>query len=92
MLFPTGSNQLKFWGLSSDGRAVALQASGQGFDPLRLHQHLIEPKLPINDAHYEGHLKCRIRGCSSVVEPFVANEAVESSNLFTRSIPWIPHD
>ena len=26
------------WGLSSDGRAVALQASGHRFDPDRLHQ------------------------------------------------------
>ena len=28
------------WGYSSDGRAVALQASGPGFDPLYLHQLL----------------------------------------------------
>ena len=28
-----------FWGLSSVGRAVALQASGQRFDPAILHHY-----------------------------------------------------
>ncbi len=31
----------KFWGYSSDGRAVALQASGPEFDPPYLHQNSI---------------------------------------------------
>ena len=32
-------------GLSSVGRAVALQASGRRFDPDRLHQHLVGPSI-----------------------------------------------
>ena len=33
---PLGGSIL--WGCSSDGRALALQAKGQGFDPPHLHQ------------------------------------------------------
>ena len=36
-----GSNPVfrSIWGLSSAGRAPALHAGGQGFDPPRLHHH-----------------------------------------------------
>ena len=37
----------------------------------------------VSITHSRSNYKC---GCSSVVEPFVANEAVVSSNLITRSI------
>ena len=39
--FPQGSSSL--WGLSSVGRAPALQAGGQGFDPPSLHKVEILP-------------------------------------------------
>ena len=36
-----------FWGLSSFGRAVALQAIGEGFESLRLHHFLLTGSLSI---------------------------------------------
>ena len=41
-----GKTQLKapLWGYSSDGRAPALQAGGQRFEPVYLHQGLGEGK------------------------------------------------
>ena len=32
--------QIKIWGISSAGRAVALQAKGQRFDPVILHHSI----------------------------------------------------
>ena len=35
--WPTTSKRKKIWGFSSAGRAPALQAGGQRFDPANLH-------------------------------------------------------
>ena len=35
------------WGCSSVGRAPALQAGGQEFEPPQLHQHFYEGKLQL---------------------------------------------
>ena len=35
------------WGCSSVGRAPALQAGGQEFEPPQLHQHFYEVKLQL---------------------------------------------
>ena len=41
-LFNFEGTQKKIWGFSSAGRAPALQAGGQGFDSLNLHQISLE--------------------------------------------------
>ena len=41
----------KFRGLSSVGRAIALQAIGQRFDPVRLHQKHVRLLLASTDYH-----------------------------------------
>ena len=36
-----GAGAIKFWGISSVGRAPALHAGGQWFDPAILHQKIV---------------------------------------------------
>ena len=46
---------IKYWGRSSVGRAVALQASGRRFDPVRLHHF----KDGVNGS-YEGQISGKV--------------------------------
>jgi hypothetical protein len=67
-------------GISSVGRASALQAECHRFDPGILHQ--LSPIFGYCVALADLGTNC---GCSSGVELFVANEVVVSSNLTIRS-------
>jgi hypothetical protein len=42
---PDHSSKITKWGLSSAGRAPALHAGGQRFDPARLHQDFLQSKI-----------------------------------------------
>ena len=47
----SGTNENPIWGCSSAGRAPALQAGGQGFDSLHLHQIFGKPKIYLFTFH-----------------------------------------
>ena len=52
MVVMTVCSSNKFWGISSDGRAPALQAGCQRFDPVILHQYR-PPMLNLVGNHIE---------------------------------------
>ena len=83
------------WALSSAGRASALQAECQRFDPVSAHHFSIKygpvvqlvrmPPCHGGGRGFESH-PGRQCGNSSVVEHLLAKEGVASSNLVFRSI------
>ena len=87
------------WALSSAGRASALQAECQRFDPVSAHHFSIKygpvvqlvrmPPCHGGGRGFESH-PGRQCGNSSVVEHLLAKEGVASSNLVFRSMNCQP--
>ena len=72
-------------GISSDGRAPALHAGGQRFDPAMLH-HLELILLTFRYAFVTIVKQLNIAGWSSLVARWAHNPEVESSNLSPATI------
>ena len=53
-------NGLLVWGLSSAGRAPALQAGGSGFESRRLHQTEIKLKKPLQKCRGFSRICCKV--------------------------------